>query len=482
MRFGFCGPSYPSQSPNVDAERCINFYPETVESGQGKGAIALYPTPGLKVFATLAGEASITGLFYFNGRAFAGGVNLWELFADGTATNRGALNGTPLSPVQFAANQNELLIRSNGVVYTFNFLSNALALVDMSQFQGPVSQIGYLDGYFIATIANSNKWQVSSPLDGKTWPGIQVAAVSVFAEPIVSMVCDNRQVVLLGQKRSVAYYDSGNTFPFDVIPGGFAEVASQATWGTVQMDNTVYYLGGYGSGMTMGFKITGNSPVRVSNHAIEFQWSQYPQKAKDAIAYSYEDQGHSFWVIYFPSGNATWVYDVATASWHERTYLDPVSGVSAHLSRSHCYAKDFGKHLVGSRSSGTVYEMSIDLYDDAGTSIQRQRIAPYINLELEREFHNRFQIDLETGTGKIDSVPNVSLSWSDDGGHTYSNEHTFAWSKQGQYKTRGILWRLGYSRGRVYKATMTDAIPWRITDAYVNDPTERLTSRIRQSA
>src|ERR1700758_4635364 len=101
-RFGMCGPTYQSQSLNVDAERCINFLPEVVEAEGGKSRYALYYRPGLNsAFANL-GSTSVLGIFACrpNGaivdRLFAvvqSGPNqvLFEVFSNGTFTNRGSL-------------------------------------------------------------------------------------------------------------------------------------------------------------------------------------------------------------------------------------------------------------------------------------------------------------------------------------------------------------------------------------------------------
>ena len=60
-RFGFVGPTYSSQSVIADCQRCFNWYPEMVESGQGKSQMVLYPTPGLKQFAAVAGAVKHRG-------------------------------------------------------------------------------------------------------------------------------------------------------------------------------------------------------------------------------------------------------------------------------------------------------------------------------------------------------------------------------------------------------------------------------------
>ena len=68
--WGFCGPTYMSQSPNIDDEDAMNCYCEQSESPAAKTAIALLHTPGKKIFASMAGESSIPGQFVVNGRAF----------------------------------------------------------------------------------------------------------------------------------------------------------------------------------------------------------------------------------------------------------------------------------------------------------------------------------------------------------------------------------------------------------------------------
>jgi hypothetical protein len=53
------------------------------------------------------------------------------------------------------------------------------------------------------------------------------------------------------------------------------------------------------------------------------------------------------------------------------------------------------------------------------------------------------------------------LRWSDDGGHTWSNEHWRDMGKIGETRQRVIWRRLGLSRDRIYELSGTD--PNRIT-------------------
>jgi hypothetical protein len=62
----------------------------------------------------------------------------------------------------------------------------------------------------------------------------------------------------------------------------------------------------------------------------------------------------------------------------------------------------------------------------------------------------------------------VMLRWSDDGGHTWSNEHWQGMGKIGKYGTRTIWRRLGMTtklRDRVYEISGTDPVKITITGA-----------------
>jgi hypothetical protein len=83
------------------------------------------------------------------------------------------------------------------------------------------------------------------------------------------------------------------------------------------MGNGVAWIGGDARGNPMAYYCEGYIPGRISTHAIEEQWGGY-STITDAVAYVESRDGHLFWVIHFPTGNATWVYDLVEKSWHER--------------------------------------------------------------------------------------------------------------------------------------------------------------------
>lgn len=414
MKGWFVGSSYQSQSVNADCQKSLNWYEEHDESGEGKSQSMLYPCPGKKFFCNLPNENYVPSLFPFNGRLFAAGNHLWEISADGSKVDRGALTNPNGKSTVMAANQaKQLLIACGGNLYVFDLGTNVITPVDMAQLQGKVDQIGFTDGYFVALIRNSNVFQLSNLLDGITWPGNLASEVEVFADNIVSMNVSFRELWFFGQKKIAVYEDTGGTSidvtPYQVIPSGFMESGCGAQFATVSLDNTLFWIEADERGNCIARRANGYNPARISTHAIEYAWSQYPT-VSDAVGYSYQDQGHSFWVIYFPSGNETWVYDAATQRWHERAFWSYETG-SFLADRGRCHAKQFEKHLVGDWKSGNIYEQSIKFLTDVDDRpIRRIRRAIHLSNEDEWIKHSRFQLSMETGLGPTPPLPGLNLS------------------------------------------------------------------------
>lgn len=91
--------------------------------------------------------------------------------------------------------------------------------------------------------------------------------------------------------------------------------------------------------------------------------------------------------------------------------------------------------------------------------------------QQRRVRHVAAQMAAETGVGLTSgqgSDPQVMLRWSDNGGHTWGNEHWTSMGMQGQYKARALWRRLGQGRNRVYEVSGSDPVKVAILDLYLN--------------
>ena len=129
---------------------------------------------------------------------------------------------------------------------------------------------------------------------------------------------------------------------------------------------------------------------------------------------------------------------------------------------------------MGDYRNSNVYALDLDDFSD-NNEIQKWlrswRALPTGANNLKRSAQQSLQLDLETGVGLNlgqGSDPQVMLRWSDDGGHTWSNEHWVSIGKIGEYYRRAIWRRLGMTlkiRDRVYEISGTDPVKIAIVGA-----------------
>ncbi len=476
MRFrGFVGPSYTLPSVNFDCQRTINLYPEFDELGTGKeGEVAaLVGTPGLQLLVTL-GTGPVRGLYRSsNNRLFAVSYNkLYELDSDWNATERGTLNSTE-GQVSMADNGIHLVTVDGGDGYSLKFSDNTFAEMTFPTDFGGVAyagsdQVNFQDGYFIFN--NKGTGQVFiSDLNSIDISALDYGTAEGNPDPIVGIISNHRELWLFNSQSAEVFYDSGGAnFPFSRIEGAFVEQGCAATFSIAEVDNTVFWLGQDDKGAGIVYMASGYQPKRISTTPVEFAISTY-DTISDAIAFTYQERGHTFYVLNFPSADATWAYDTGTGMWHERAYF---SNGEFHMHRATCHAFAFNTHVVGDYETGKVYALSSQYFTDNGDAIVRLRRTPHVSAGRKRVFYTNLELDIESGVG-IDgsgqgSDPQAMLRFSNDGGHTWLSEKWVSIGKIGQTKLRARWERLGSARDRVFEVRISDPVRVAIVGAELN--------------
>ena len=493
MKTPILGSSYVTRSVNAADNRMVNLFPEVIPEG-GKEPGFLNRAPGLN-FLQAVGTGPIRGLWAHqtNGTDFyvVSGVEVYKLTGlTSTPLLLGKVSGT--GPVSIADNGTQIFFACNGPSYIYNEVTNVFAPISDPDFPGALT-VGYLDGYFVFNEPNSQRIWVTALLDGTDIDALDFASAEGSPDGLVAVNIDHREAWLFGSDSVEVWYNAGlPDFPLTRIQGAFNEIGCVATFSVAKLDNTLFWLGTDARGQGIVYKANGYSGQRVSTHAVEWQIQQYGN-ISDAIAYTYQQDGHSFYVLTFPSANATWVYDAATQAWHERAGWNNGSFMRH---RSNCQCNFGGNTVVGDFQNGNIYTLDLDVYADNG-QIQRWlrswRALPTGQNNLKRTAQHSLQLDAQAGAllapvseavqlitedgfGLITESENIlidetallfnpppqfMLRWSDDGGHTWSNEHWAQGGAVGAYGTR-IFWRrLGMTlklRDRVYELSGTDPI------------------------
>jgi hypothetical protein len=306
-----------------------------------------------------------------------------------------------------------------------------------SGFQFTVSQVGTSGGAF-------------NPL--------YYASKTGSPDPIQSIQVVHREIWLIGSKTSEVWYDSGAaTFPFQIMPGAFIEHGTAAPYSIAQSDLNVFFLGKDKQGQTVVFMGEGYQAKRISTHAQEAEFATY-STISDAIGYTYQQLGHTFYVLTFPTANTTWVFDLATRQWHQRAYSDNNGLLQRHRGMSAAAA--YGVNVVQDWQTGALYKFDPTSFTDNGQTMQYIRGFPTLANEGKRVKYKSFIADMEVGTdtGSVDGTsqtnpPLVSLRFSDDGGKSFNNPITQSLGALGQYQ-QSLKWtRLGLARNRVFEVS-----------------------------
>jgi hypothetical protein len=181
-------------------------------------------------------------------------------------------------------------------------------------------------------------------------------------------------------------------------------------------------------------------------------------RVDDAYAFIYEQEGHIFYCLTFPTDGDTWVYDAATGFWHER------ETEGREIWR--CSAAEFfgGAPLLGDGEDGRIYVADPTISDEDGETIIRVATGVTFHANNKRVFFSRFSAEFERGaslyastdTAAIDG--DVWLTHSDDGGRTWSADRTRKLGYQGQYRGRVEWLRLGSARERVFRLQWSDDV------------------------
>ena len=495
MKTPILGSSYVARSVNAADNRMINLFPEVIPEG-GKEPGFLNRAPGLELLQTV-GSGPIRALWAHqtNGSDFyvVSGTEVYKLTST-SATPVKLGNIIDGGPVSIADNGTQLFFACNGPSYIYNEATNEFKQITDPDFPGAVT-VAYLDGYFVFNEPNSQRVWVTALLDGTSIDPLDFASAEGSPDGLVAVNVDHREAWLFGTDSVEVWYDVGGTdFPLQRIQGAFNEIGCVAAFSIAKLDNSLFWLGTDARGQGIVYKANGYTGQRVSTHAIEYAIAQYGN-ISDALAYTYQQEGHGFYVLTFPSANATWVYDAATQAWHERAGL--VNGAFTRH-RSNCQCNFGGETIVGDFENGNIYKYSLEVYSDNGDPqkwLRSWRAIPTGQNTLKRTAQHSLQLDAESGVGlngftteqvfylvtqnsdklitesgdyiasEITSTvladPQVMLRWSDDGGHNWSNEHWTSMGGIGRFGQRIIWRRLGMTtriRDRVYEVSGTDPV------------------------
>lgn len=482
IEFPFIGPAYTTRSENYSAQRCVNMY---LEQGRGKRPAYLIGTPGSS-YRTGASPGRIQAMRKLNdalmAAVYGGQLALYDADINAVATTTGIADD---GPADIAFNGTDVLIASGGILYSSTI---AVPPATATVVRYGVSSVGFIDGYFVLTEAESGRFYSSGQYT-TTIDALDFATAEAAPDNLVRLLISNREVLLMGQDTIEVWYNSGGAdFPFSRVQGAVIEQGLAAKDSAVVCGQSVVWLGKGGAVWTL----EGYTPKLVSNPAISFAISQWPDPS-DARAFFYQQEGHAFYVLSSDSGDQTLVYDLSNGEWHERSYT---AGDGEHRILWDCYAFMGGKHWVGggrdeSMTTTAIAELSLDIFLDldsfpyggtghSGQPITRTRSCVAIQHDMKRLRNTSLTVDMDRGVGPTDplilsagvyvgSDPVARVRYSKDGGETWSSALDAKLGRAGDFGRRVKWRRVGGGDRTVFEVKISDPVKVCITGAYLGN-------------
>lgn len=335
-------------------------------------------------------------------------------------------------------------------------------------FSNPVSA-SYQDGFGLVVQGGSQIIWQSDLFDLSYFDPLNFSSADAQPDNIQAIAELHEEQFIFKETNIEVWINAGVAgFAFQRLAGVHIEIGCVAPASVAKAAESLVWLSQDDQGAGMVYAVEGYVPKKISTKSIDGAIQSYPT-ISDAVGYCYQQDGHLYYVLTFPSGNATWVFDFATSLWHQRSTF--ANGLfSRHWGIAYAYFN--GKNIIGDYRNGNLYAINLNTQTDNGVPkkwVRTWRALPKPNY-MPMTFSS-LQIDMETGIQVPPGTnPQVVLRWSDDGGHNWSNEYFAAAGKTGDTAIRVMFRRLGSTRldsglDRIFELSSSDPFMTAIINA-----------------
>ena len=457
---------YESESLPISAQQCVNWYPN-IPQNQALSQETLFGTPGINQLATTGliaqtnrGAHVKNGIPYFvNGSLLyrvdrTVDVDLVETFS---TTSLGTIEGS--GRVSMADNGTQLMILvpgGKGYIYNEDAGTPFAEITDLDfTANGAPQYVVFIDGYFSCS-TDSKKWIISALNNGLAWDALDFGSAESDPDDIVAPIVFRNKIFMTGSETTEAFSNvpNGSGFPF-VRSNIFMSKGCFAPFSLIVAHNTFMMVGGGVNESPAIWEFTGSSFQKISTTAIDNVLSGLSKEIIEAaFSFSYADKGAYF--VGFTIDDFTFVYDVITQRWHERSSNVEDEDIKW---RVNSLVTAYGRVLVGDSQDGRIGELDSDVYTEYGDNIRRiVTTQPFANLGNAIRVSS-IELTVESGSGNSDRPdPKVSMDVSRDS-KTFTYERSRSMGKVGEYNRRAVWYKNGrFPRFVILRFKMSDPV------------------------
>lgn len=503
MKIPLLDGAYTTKSVIASAQRQANLLSEE-NPPDSPFPVTLYPTPGLTLLGSPPIRDTGRGLYRTSqGQLiYVCGSRVYSIANNWTFTQIGSITST-LGPVSMSDNgTTAVLVDGTTKGYKITLSTLAFSTITDPAFYGS-NLASVMDTYLLFSRPTYPTFYISNSNDVAFNP-LYFADKSGFPDPLQGVVAMSRQAWLIGTLTSEIWINSGAAdFPFQIASGVFLEQGCVAPYSIAKQDLALYWVSQDLQGQGIIIRGAGYLAQRISTHAIEQELATYPTLS-DAIGFTYQINGHTFYQVTFPTADKTWMYDEASKRWTELFWIDN-EGIE-HRHRANGYAFCYQTNVVCDWENGNLYNYDQNNYTDNGDPRLFIRGFPHIINDGKRVFHTQFIADMEVGTENDSTVhfdgtalrktetndlrvteqgwirivkgpqfgppipnePQVSLRYSDTKGASWRQRRIQGMGAGGNYYRQIQFQRLGMARDRVYELSWSAPVKTALNGAFLS--------------
>lgn len=470
---GLIGGSGTTSSIVLDSEETINL---VVEKAQSKGAQSegvLLSTPGFTQWSKVNQVGGRGFLFLGDVQVLLGviGPTLYRFDSLGASTVIGNV-GNDGRLVQMVYNQQngQVGICSNGNVFCLTVSGFTLSAALLSS---GFTHLAFAAGTGFAFQQSTGTTYLSNVNDLSTWNLGIFFRRGVFYDPAQAIFADENNLLwTLGTETFEVRWNSGvGSQPWVPLTGlvGPWGIASPYGYGLSAVGN--FWIARNAQGVGRFIVSKGGNPEPVGTYAIDAQIDKVAAAVgiDDAEVMLYDQGGHVSANValakaqaQFPASPFTFSYDVSGQVWTKRGRWD-AQHAAWNLWAPRVHVLAFGKHLVGDRSTGTIWSLDQTAATDIdGNGIRRLRRTGHLNDEHRRIAIARVELLCATGLGiqaGQGSDPKMMMRVSSDGGMTWDDERQAGLGTVGKYRQQVYWSQVGAFSDFVFEFSCSEPIP-----------------------
>lgn len=394
-----------------------------------------------------------------------------------TASDTYSIVGTVSNPTGDAVmvdNGTEIMVCQLGVnSYNYTIATETLTLLTVLP---AFSSLTYQDGWAIGSSIDTELFYINeTAYSFATWGALDYEYADRLPDLLTAGHVLDGELWLFGTKSIEVYQNTGNaSFPWEKIQGVDHTIGTDARLCVALLDNSLFFKDNHNQvRRTAGYQTTIISTEQIERAIADIE------TVSDARGFDIHYKGSWWYVLTFPSGNKTFIYDItASAKLQGHVWYQWTSFPDQGRHRINCHTVFNRDNLIGDHSQAIIWKLDSSVYHDNGEEIHSEYTFPKIPDGGTRMTGANFELDMKMGVGLINDLaapasgsdPQVMISYSDDGGQSFKSERFSSMGKMGEATHRIKRFSMGMTRrhGRIMRVKITDPVERVIQSARFN--------------